>query len=145
MTGPACSDRQPQFDQKGSTLRISLSELSLDQTFSELPSSPVCVLRRLELGAQCAWTAWHLVPVGAVWQTGADQVSLARQLAGKGFAGTKAPVSPGQVGVEGEKRSHVARAVSFQQNLVKTSDNGGRRFRAGVRVEQWRLSAAKPH
>lgn len=45
--------------------------------------------------------------------------------------------------MEGEKRSHVAQSVSFQQNLIKASNTVGRRFRADVSVAQWRLSAVK--
>ena len=44
----------------------------------------------------------------------------------------------------GEKRSHVARPVSFQQDLIKASNTVGRGSRAGVSVAQRRLSAAKP-
>lgn len=50
---------------------------------------------------------------------------------------------PARVGVEGEKRSHVAQPVSFQQNLIKASNTVGRRFRADVSIAQWRLSAVK--
>lgn len=50
---------------------------------------------------------------------------------------------PGQVRIEGEKRSHVAQSVSFQQNLIKASNTVGRRFRADVSIAQRRLSAVK--
>ena len=44
----------------------------------------------------------------------------------------------------GEKRSHVAWPVSFQQDLIKASNTVGRGSRAGVSVAQRRLSAVKP-
>lgn len=70
-------------------------------------------------------------------------MSLARQLAGKGVAETKARRAPSQVRREGEPRSLVARPVSFQQNLIKASNTAGRRFGADVSVAQWRLSAVE--
>lgn len=61
-------------------------------------------------------------------------MSLARQLAGKGLAGTKAPrmAQPGED--EGETRSHVAQPVSFQQDLIKASSTVGQRFRADISI-----------
>lgn len=62
---------------------------------------------------------------------------------GKALRKQKARRSPSQVRREGEQRSHVAQPVPFQQNLIKTSNTVGRRFRTDVSVAQWRLSAVK--
>lgn len=51
---------------------------------------------------------------------------------------------PSWVRLGGEKRSHVARPVSFQQDLIKASNTVRRGSRAGVSVAQWRLSAVEP-
>lgn len=99
-------------------------------------------------GPPAGWSHGSLsalgVPVGVVWQPGVDYMSLARLLAGKGLVGKKAQGMAQLVRLGGEKRSHVARPVSFQQDLIKASNTVGRGSRAGVSVAQRRLSAVKP-
>lgn len=82
--------------------------------------------------------------MGVVWQPGVDYMSLARPLAGKGLVETKAQ-GMAQLGEAGRgEEVHVARPVSFQQDLIKASNTVRRGSRAGVSVAQWRLSAVEP-
>lgn len=99
-------------------------------------------------GPPAGWSHGSLSALRSLWELSGSRVLITCLWRGcwqeKALWEKKAQGMAQLVRLGGEKRSHVARPVSFQQDLIKASNTVGRGSRAGVSVAQRRLSAVKP-